>query len=59
LQAFGLACLWEQEQGYISIAELNKCGADFDLSWEPKTLSQVKAERQMQDVNYPGHPTHY
>ncbi len=59
LQAFGLACIWEQELGYISIQELIECGAELDLYWIPKTLGQVKAERLMQDVNYTGHPMHY
>jgi hypothetical protein len=59
LQAFGLACIWEEELGYISIKELVDAGAELDLYWEPKTLSQVKAERKMQDVNYVGHQMHY
>lgn len=59
LQAFGLACIWESELGYISIAELIECGVELDLYWSPKTLAQVKAERTMQDVNYVGHPMHY
>jgi hypothetical protein len=58
-QAFGLAVVWEEELGYISIAELLECGAELDLYWTPKTLSQIKAARQMQDVNYVGHPMHY
>lgn len=59
LQAFGLACIWEQELGYISLAELIQAGVELDLYWTPKTLGQVKAERLMSDVNYPGHPMHY
>lgn len=59
LQAFGLACMYEDELGYINISELLECGAELDLYWEPQTLSQIKTERQMQDVNYPGHPMHY
>ena len=59
LQAFGLACVWEEEVGYISIQELIEAGAELDLYWTPKTLSQVKTERQMTDVNYVGHPMHY
>ncbi len=59
LQAFGLACMHEEELGYISIEELLMNGAELDLHWKPKTLAQVKAERQMQDVNYVGHPMHY
>lgn len=59
LQAFGLACIWEVELGYISIQELIGAGAELDLHWTPKTLGQVKAERLMSDVNYTGHPMHY
>lgn len=59
LQAFGLACAWEHELGYISIQELIECGAELDLYWTQKTLGQVKVERLMQDVNYVGHPMHY
>ena len=59
LQAFGLACIWEEEVGYISIQELIEAGAELDLYWTPKTLGQVKAERQMQDVNSVCHPMHY
>ncbi len=59
LQAFGLACIWEEEVGYISIKELVEAGAELDLHWTPKTLGQVKAERVMQDVNSVYHPTHY
>jgi hypothetical protein len=58
-QAFGLACIWEQELGYINIAELIEAGAELDLYWSPKTLGQVKAERLLSDVNYTGHPMHY
>lgn len=58
-QAFGLAVVWEEELGYISIVELLQNGAELDLHWSPKTLSQAKVERQMQDVNYVGHPSHY
>ena len=59
LQAFGMACIWEEELGYISIKELIEAGAELDLHWKPKTLGQVKAERAMQDVNSVFHPTHY
>lgn len=58
-QAFGLAVVWEEELGYVSIQELIECGVELDLYWTPKTLGQVKAERKMQDVNYTGHPMHY
>lgn len=60
LQAFGMADLgYGGELGYISIVELLECGAELDLHWKPKTLAQVSAESQMQDVNYTGHPMHY
>ena len=59
LQAFGLACIWDQELGYICIQELIEAGAELDLYWSPKTLGQVKSERLMADVNYTGHPMHY
>ena len=59
LQAFGLACIYEEELGYISIKELVEAGAELDLYWTPKTLGQVKAERLMGDVNYAGHAMHY
>lgn len=58
LQAFGLACIYEDELGYISIKELIEAGAELDLYWTPKTLGMVKAERLMSDVNYPGNPMH-
>lgn len=58
-QAFGLSIIWEEELGYISIVELINVGAELDLYWEPKTLGQIKAGRQMADVNYVGHPMHY
>lgn len=60
LQAFGMADLgYGGELGYISIVELLECGAELDMHWKPKTLAQVNAERQIQDVNYTGHPMHY
>lgn len=59
LQAFGLACIYEEELGYISIKELIDAGAELDLYWMPKSLGLVKAERLMSDVNYTGHPIHY
>jgi len=39
MQAFGLACVCEEELGYISIKELIQAGAELDLDWTPKTLS--------------------
>lgn len=59
LQAFGLACIYEDELGYISICELIECGAELDLYWTPKSLGQVKAEWLLSDANYVGHPMHY
>jgi hypothetical protein len=60
LQAFGMVSgIYEDELGYINLSELIACGAELDLYWEPKTLGQIKAERQMAGVNYTGHPMHY
>lgn len=44
-QAFGLADLFGDggELGYISIAELIRCGAELDLHWRPRTLAAVRA----------------
>ena len=44
-QAFGLASIGDSypELGYISITELVKNGAEIDLHFEPKTLSEIKA----------------
>jgi len=45
-QAFGLADLGHGgELGYISVAELIENGVELDLNWTPKTLEQVKKER--------------
>lgn len=42
LQAFGKADLgYGGELGYISIVELLECGAELDLHWTPKKLSDV------------------
>jgi hypothetical protein len=38
LQAFGLACMFEKELGYISIAELLRNGAELDLHFEPRAI---------------------
>ena len=45
IQAFGLADLGMgyPELGYISIEEITNAGAELDLYWTPKTLSEVKA----------------
>lgn len=58
-QAFGLACMYEDELGYINIAELIDVGAELDLYWSPKSIGQVKDERLTSDTNYTGHPMHY
>lgn len=44
-QAFGLACMWEEEMGYISIVELVAAGFDLDLHFEPTTLKEIKRKR--------------
>lgn len=43
-QAFGLVSLNgnEPELGYISIKELLDCGVEFDLSWIPKKIKELK-----------------
>lgn len=50
LQAYGLADLGpghgEAEKGYISIQELIDNGVELDLHWTPKTLAEIKAEKQ-------------
>ena len=38
LQAFGLACMFEKELGYISIDELLLNGAELDLQFTPKAI---------------------
>ena len=40
-QAFGLACAHEREIGYISIRQLVEAGAELDLHWVPKTLTEI------------------
>lgn len=42
LQAFGLADMGGRELGYISIADAIAAGAELDLYWIPRPLSQVK-----------------
>lgn len=49
-QAFGYADLGDPmcaELGYISIVELIQVGAEIDLHWTPKTLGEVRAERNV------------
>ncbi len=43
LQAFGKADLGMgyPELGYISIVELLECGAELDLHWQPRMLSEI------------------
>lgn len=45
-QAFGLACVFEEELGYISLPEITAAGAELDLYWTPKTLAEIKAARR-------------
>ncbi len=45
LQAFGLACMGEEEMGYINIVELIRHGAELDLYFEPRSLRKIFAER--------------
>lgn len=45
MQAFGMACMHEDELGYICIAELIANGVELDIYWTPKTLAEVKSER--------------
>ena len=55
-QAFGLADFGDgfAELGYISIAELIRCGAELDLHWTPCTLGECR--RRQDDASTPGHP---
>src|SRR5450759_486049 len=42
LQAFGKADLgYGGELGYISLVEILKCGAELDLYWQPRKLSEI------------------
>ncbi len=45
LQAFGLACMGEEEMGYINIVEFIRNGAELDLYFEPRSLRKILAER--------------
>jgi hypothetical protein len=58
-QAFGLACVHEEEMGYISIAEIIESGAELDLHWKKQTIAQVKAERMLDNFNWVGSRHHY
>ena len=44
-QAFGLACIQENELGYISIVDLLRCGAELDLHFTPCTLAEIRKGR--------------
>lgn len=44
IQAFGLAKIWEAELGYINIKELQSCGVEVDLYWNPKTIGEIRKE---------------
>jgi hypothetical protein len=45
LQAFGLACMGEEEMGYINIVEIIRNGAELDMYFEPRSLRKIFAER--------------
>ncbi len=47
VQAFGLADLFHDggELGYISLPEITAAGAELDLHWTPRPLSEIRAER--------------
>lgn len=45
-QAFGLACMGEDELGYVSITELIANHVELDLFWRPKTLREVMRGRR-------------
>lgn len=43
MQTFGLVAGLETELGYICIPEVTGVGAELDLHWTPKPLSEVRA----------------
>jgi len=45
LQAFGFACLYFDELGFISITEIIQNGGELDLNWKSKTLAEVRKNR--------------
>ena len=45
LQAFGLACMYCDEIGFINIVDIIKNGGELDLNWTPKTLAEVRDSR--------------
>lgn len=45
-QAFGLACMWEQELGYVSIEELIRNNFELDLHFKPATLREIKRRKE-------------
>jgi len=43
-ECFGLACLFADELGYISLGELRTTATvELDLHWSPKSLAEVKS----------------
>jgi len=46
-QAFGLACLFESEMGFIPITEIIKLGAELDFYFTPRTLGEIKRQRNL------------
>lgn len=49
LQAFGLACMHEDEMGYINLVELTKNNVELDFHWKPKTLAEIRKERNPEE----------
>jgi hypothetical protein len=45
IQCYGLGYINEAERGYISLPELFQNKFEIDLHWTPKTLKQIKEER--------------
>lgn len=45
LKAFGLACMAEEEMGYINILGFIRNGAELDLYFGPRSLRKIFAER--------------
>jgi hypothetical protein len=58
LQAFGYVVLngdeVNAEQGYISLVELSGLGVELDLHFTPRTLREVKAEREQAEERRQG-----
>lgn len=49
-QAFGLACIWEEEIGYVSIQEILAAGGELDLHFKPQTLREIKSRREVEQA---------